>query len=359
MASNNFLNLLSVRESVSGALRSYFRSSSVLEVPVPVIVGITGACENVSTLFRVGDERRLHLTQTGQLALEHALCAAKGVYCITSSFRTDLVDERHLHEFTLIEEEISCDHPIVGIPVTAYDSEKMFDALLCRITDTVKVAIRACVEEVPEAVASLGGDIGYLSEIIGQNFNRITYTTAIDMLNSDGALSIPWGSDLHAEHELLVIELLSRETGGLPLPTFMTHYPKDIKFFNMKVDDQISDVVQSADLILPHAGETVGSAVREHRYELLLDRLASSTMFAHIKELQLATLDDFSAYLDVVREQRTSPHAGYGLGLERLLQFLTRNPDVRSASSTYRLSEMMGFASVLTQSQPGSSSPGF
>lgn len=355
----NFLDLLSVRQSMTDALRGYFKSSNVREVSVPVIVGITGACENVSTLFRVANGPRLHLTQTGQLALEHVLCSLKGVYCITPSFRTDRIDERHLHEFLLIEEELCCDHPIVGMPVAGYDSAEMFEALLSRITSTITAAVRACIDEVPQAVTELGGDVGYLSEVIAGGFNRISYTDAIGMLNDEGNLSISWGSDLRAEHEHLLMELMSRKAGGVHLPTFITHYPKEIKFFNMKVDELNPSVVQSADLILPYAGEAVGSAVREHRFEVLQERLTSSTMFAHITELGLATLDDFSAYLDIVRERRTSPHAGYGIGFERLLQFVTRGADVRSASSAFQLSEMMGFASVLSESQPGSRAPGF
>jgi asparaginyl-tRNA synthetase len=352
-------SLLAVREAATDGARSYYKSSGLVEVAVPVIVGITGACENVSTLFRLDGSALMHLTQTGQLALEHALCQAAGVYCFTRSFRTDRIDERHLHEFTLVEEEICCDHPAIGMPAPQYDSVQMFEALLVRITGAVRAMVRSCVMEVPDEIAELGGNVDDLTEMLSEDFYRVTYGEAVNLLNKRGDALLEWGTDLGAAQEQQLVAFVAEEAGGRPRPTFVTHYPKAIKFFNMRVDDADPRVVQSADLLLPYSGEAVGSAVREHRYPLLVDRLTSSTMFSHIVARNLATLNDFRPYLEVIENCRTAPHAGYGIGLERVLQFILGQTDIREASVPYALSALMGFADVLAQSQSGSRSPGF
>ena len=352
-------DLLAIREAAVDGARSYYKSSGLVEVAVPVIVGITGACENVSTLYRVDGRSRMHLTQTGQLALEHVLCEAPGVYCLTRSFRTDRVDERHLNEFTLVEEEIRCDHPVVGMPVDRYDPARMFEVLLERITGAVRAIVRSCVDHAADEITALGGDPGYLGRTVGDDFARVTYSEAVDLLARSGRHAVTWGADLGAEQEHDLVEIMARENGGRPRPTFVTHYPKDIKFFNMRVDDADPRVVQSADLLLPYSGESVGSAVREHRYSLLVDRLVSSTMFAHIVEQKMATLEDFQPYLEVIENGWAAPHVGYGIGLERVLQFLIRQSDIRAASVPHALSSKMGFTDVLAKAQPGSRSPGF
>jgi asparaginyl-tRNA synthetase len=354
-----FQHLLAIRESSINAARAHYQASGLPEAAVPVLVGITGACENVSTLFHVAGGARVHLTQTGQLALEHALCMSKGIYCITPSFRTDKIDERHLHEFTLIEEEISCEHPAIGMSRDAYDSAQMFEALLARITGSVKAILRGCLTNAPEAITELGGRPEYLADVVDTDFYRISYSDAIEMLNKKGDEEIQWGTDLGAAQERSLVELMAQEHGGVERPTFVTHYPQAIKFFNMKVDDENPAVVQSADLLLPGPGESVGSAVREHRYDLLVDRLTSSTMFAHIVEQKLATLDDFMPYLEVIRGRRTAPHAGYGIGLERVIQFMMGGSDIRAASVSFGLTTMMGWKDVMAAAQSGSRAPGF
>jgi asparaginyl-tRNA synthetase len=359
MRNNELRSLLEIREAATDGARSYYKSSGLLEAAVPVIVGITGACENVSTLFRLDGSARMHLTQTGQLALEHALCQSPGVYCFTRSFRTDRIDERHLHEFTLVEEEICCDHPVVGMPVSGYDPARMFEALLERITGAVRAIVRSCVEDAPDEIAALGGSVDDLGDMLTNDFHRVSYGQALELLNRRRDAALPWGTDLGAAQEQELVTIVAQENGGTPRPTFVTHYPKDIKFFNMRVDDADPEVVQSADLLLPYAGEAVGSAVREHRYPQLVERLRSSTMFAHIVARQLATFDDFRPYLAVIEDGAASPHAGYGIGLERVVQFMLRQTDIRAASVPYQLSALMGFADTLARSQAGSRSPGF
>jgi asparaginyl-tRNA synthetase len=359
MDNRQFQHLLAIRESCISGVRAHYQASGLSEVSVPVLVGITGACENISTLFRVAGGAPIHLTQTGQLALEHALCLAKGVYCLTPSFRTDKIDERHLHEFTLIEEEISCDHPRVGMSRDAYDAAKMFETLLVRITGAVKAIIRSCLDTVPESIAALGGSPDYLAEVVDADFSRISYTNALKLLSKELGEEFPWEADLGASHEQALLQIIAKQYDGVAQPTFVTHYPANIKFFNMKVDDENPAVVQSADLLLPKAGEAVGSAVREHRYGYLVERLTASTMFKHIVQQELATLDDFMPYLSLIQDHRTAPHAGYGIGLERVMQFILGVDDIRAASVPYALTTMMGFSEVLAAAQSGSLAPGF
>jgi asparaginyl-tRNA synthetase len=351
--------LLHVREAAVDGARRYFQQSGLTEVAVPVLVGITGACENVSTLFRLSGDVPVHLSQTGQLALEHALCVTNGVFCQTSSFRTDKIDVRHLSEFTLFEEEICCDHPAIGMSVEDYKSQQMFDALLERVTGAIKAMIANAMDKAQDDVAKLGGDLPYLTEMLTHDFYRISYTDAIEIVSELGTQRIAWGEDLGPEAEHQLLALIARESGGGPRPTFITHYPENIKFFNMKIDDNNTDVVQSADLLLPGVGESVGSAVREYRHDVLLDRLINSVMFKHITEQKLATLEDFGPYLEVIRERRVPPHAGYGIGLERVIQFIAGSDDIRSASVQYRLSDLLGFSSALSEAQPGSTGAGF
>ena len=359
MTTSLLRELLHIREASVDGARSYFQQYGLTEVAVPVLVGITGACENVSTLFRIAGDVPVHLTQTGQLALEHALCVTSGVFCQTSSFRTDKIDTRHLSEFTLFEEEICCDHPAIGMPVEDYDSQYMFEALLGRITGAIKAIVANVIDKAQGDVETLGGDLAYLGEVLTRDFLRISYTDAIEILNKLGTQEIAWGADLGPAEEHQLLTLIARESDGGPRPTFITHYPVNIKFFNMKVDDNNLDVVQSADLLLPGVGESVGSAVREYRHDVIVDRLTNSVMFKHITEQKLASLEDFEPYLDVIRERRVSPHAGYGIGLERVIQFIIGSEDIRSASVQFHLSDLLGFSDTLIEAQPGSNGTGF
>ena len=346
-----------------GAVSSLFRlydGIGLLRIAVPTLVGITGACENVSTLFSIEGSKRLHLTQTGQLALEQALQFAHGVYCETQSFRTDRVDERHLNEFTLIEEEVCCSHPSIGLTVGSYPVDAFFDLLLTHITHAIRALVAGALDEGGEVLDELSADRKRLETALVAPFARVTYSEAIHLLNSRGAVSpITWGQDLKSAHELLLLKIIEERNGTGQIPVFVTHFPKEIKFFNMKVNEDDPRTVYSADLLLPGVGEAVGSALREDDHVKLVDRLLTSVMFAHIRELGLATLDDFAPYLNVVDKGRTAPHAGYGIGLERVIQYIIGCTDIRRSSVTYILNRLMGFGREVDELQRGSESPGF
>ena len=138
-------------------------------------------------------------------------------------------------------------------------------------------------------------------------------------------LEIEWGDDLTHAHELFLVE----KYGNRPL--FITHYPKDIKFFNMRVNDDDPSVVNSADLIMPYSGESVGSAERENDYERLVKRLKESQMF-RILSKRGVTMKDFEEYLNLVKKDPIL-HSGCGIGFTRVSQSVMGFEDIRMATS--------------------------
>jgi asparaginyl-tRNA synthetase len=356
------LGLLSrIHRASTNELYSHYEALGLLRVSVPTLVGITGACENISTLFSIEGNNRVHLTQTGQLALEHALQFADGLYCSTQSFRTDRIDHRHLSEFTLIEEEVCCTHPSVGFIPFAYQHADFFDHLLLQITQAVRSLIYGALVHCSEELGLLRADRQRLETALITPFARITYSEALALLNDKNVEGdeLAWGQDLKAADELRLLKLIEESRLAGPTPVFVTHFPKEIKFFNMKVCDSDPRTVYSADLLLPGVGEAVGSAVREDDYEVLVERLRTSTMFLHIREQGMASLEDFEPYLSVIRDRRTAPHAGYGIGLERVVQYIIGAGDIRLSSVTYLLSVLMRFTAELENMPISGDGPGF
>jgi asparaginyl-tRNA synthetase len=302
---------------------------------VPQIVGITGACENVDTLFKVKSRVPVPLffSQTGQLTLEQALRHVPGVYTVMQSGRDEeLEDERHLRQFMLTEEEF--DWSLSGHG-GAYDEEKMYGALLGRIEAAIKAMAGAVLTAHGRELAEqFGRDTGELAAGLAGPFPRISYDDAVALLRENGWWELAWGDDLTATHEAKIVELMA--DGGAPRPVFIMRYPKEIKFFNMKVSERDDRVVLSADLVFPYAGEGVGSAVREHDGGKLTERLLGSTMYRLHRE-RGGTLDEFRWYLDLVSSGETRPHAGYGVGNERLIQYLLGKRDIRDCSLFHRM----------------------
>lgn len=300
-------------------------------VNVPQIVGITGACENVDTLFRVQNRLSLPLfmTQTGQLALEQSLQSFNGVWTVIHSGRDEeKEDERHLRQFLLTEEEFDC--TLAKMKRENYDEEKMYETLLLHIERSVKYIIKTILDYNERVLKEIyGRNIEKLYEAVEKSFLRISYEEAVKILNKKGFKKLRFGDDLKAEHEKLIVKILN--SGKSELPVFIMKYPKEIKFFNMKVYAKDPRLVLSADLILPYAGEAVGSAVREHDFKKLNERLLDSTMYKlHVK--RGGKYEDFMWYLDIIKKKKTNPHAGYGIGNERLLQYIFGASDIRNVS---------------------------
>lgn len=306
----------------------HYRQIGLQYVQVPQIVGITGACENVDTLFKIGNRLDLPLffTQTGQLALEQALQNFSGTYTIIHSGRDEEVeDARHLRQFGLTEEEF--DWSFANGKSKRYDEEKMYDVLLIHIEKTVRAMVETVMRDCRKELKNFFKvDTNKLKASLSGKFERVTYDEAVKKLQKNGFPALKWGDDLKSEHEAAVVKFFGAR------PVFIMRYPKDIKFFNMKVSSRDPRVVLSADLILPTSGEAAGSAVREHDGEKLKERLLSSVMFRLHKE-RGGKYEDFTWYIeDIIMKGRTQPHAGYGIGNERVLQFILGDKDIRNCS---------------------------
>ena len=299
-----------VESALYRGAESYFKENGFTHIPsVPHIVDITGACENVDTLYSMdyhGNEA--FLTQTGQTALEILLTnGVEKVCCMIHSFRAESeVDNRHLTEFPLIELEFTYDEKKDG-----------FVLLLDHIEGTIKSMVKSALSE-QGVLSELGVDIGRLKKIVEEPFVRISYDEAVKIAGKE------WGDDLDAEAEHKVLQKFGQK------PVFVMRYPEEIKFFNMKRNRKQPRIVDSADLLLPFSGEAVGSAVRESNYRLLIEKLKKSQMFK-IMSKRGKDLKDFSFYLDAVKANPV-PHAGGGIGLPRVTQFVLGVKDIRKAT---------------------------
>jgi asparaginyl-tRNA synthetase len=299
--------IVKIESSLLKGARQYFEEQGFTEIVVPHMTKATGACENIATMFEIdyfGPKR--YLSQTGQLYLEVLTPFLGKVWCTGPSFRAEpMADERHLTEFTLIELEFAGD----------------FKRLLEHIEGVMCSMISCTLKENTKELTLLNANIDRLRGI-KRPFQRITYTKAVELLSD---LEVKWGDDLKSNHEKLLVTL----TGNQPL--FITHYPKAIKFFNMKENDENPTVANSADLLLPVSGEAVGAAEREYRYEKLRERLESSSMFRQLVE-RGGSIEDFKWYLEFYETHRIL-HSGCGIGLNRVTQFVLGTDDIRATTA--------------------------
>lgn len=296
-----------IESSLLKGARRYFEEQGFTEVVVPHMTKATGACENIATMFEInyfGPKR--YLSQTGQLYLEVLTPFLKKVWCVGPSFRAEpLADERHLTEFTLIELEFAGN----------------FKELLDNVEGTICSMIDSALAEREEELMFLNADTERLRRV-RKPFAKMTYTKAIELLADFG---VEWGDDLKSSHEKMLVNL----AGNRPL--FVTHFPKAIKFFNMKENDEDSSIVNSADLLLPVSGEAVGAAEREYRREKLRERLADSTMFKQLVE-KGGSLEDFKWYLKFYGNHGFL-HSGCGIGLNRVTQLVLGTDDIRATTA--------------------------
>lgn len=330
-------NLIKINEAMYWGVVEHYKKIRLQYVDVPEIVGITGACESIDTLFKVGNrlDLPLFITQTGQLSLEQALQLFSGVFTVIHSGRDEeKEDERHLRQFRLVEEEFDC--TLADMKRNEYNEEKMYKTLLEHIERAIKAMIKGaylvCGLELEKIY---GRSKKVFEEVLSSPFLRINYEEAILILNRNGFPELKFGDDLKASHEQLIVKMVnqrSRRNTETDLPVFVMRYPKEIKFFNMKVSEKDPRVVLSADLIFPYSGEGVGAAVREQRGKFLKDRLLSSTMFKLHQE-RGGKYRDFAWYVDeIIGKGKTNPHAGYGIGNERVIQFILGRNDIRDCS---------------------------
>jgi len=286
--------------------RKYFDNNDFTEIIVPHLTRATGACENIATMFTVDHfGENCYLAQTGQLYLEVLTPFLKKVWCIGPSFRAEpAVDERHLTEFTLIELEFEGD----------------LWELMHHVEGVIHSMIQECLTARTDELELLGVDKDKVN--VNPPFKKVSYTDAVEQLSSFG---VKWGDDLKSTHEKALVEIFGNR------PLFITHYPKAIKFFNMKQNSSNPHIVNSTDLILPFSGEAVGAAERECEYEPLLQRLKDSNMLRQLIE-KGGSLHDFDWYLEFYRQYGGTMHSGCGIGLNRVTQYVLGSSDIRAST---------------------------
>lgn len=288
---------------------------------MPEIVGVTGACENIDTLFKVDYfGKQAYLAQSDQLYLELITPYLKKVYAEIQSFRMEPeADDRHLCQFALFEIEHlgDLDELLNNIEaIVKRSANEVRNLWLLADQESQK----ALGQNFPDAIFMCSP--GDWANWLASPFKRITYSSAVGTLKSNGFPELNWGDDLKAPHEKKLVELNG--------PMFVTHYPLPIKFFNMKRNEDDPRVVNSADLLLPRAGESAGSAEREHTHEEILTRLKSSDMYKRLIELG-GKDEDFSWYLDAHKGRDIPLHSGAGIGMARVAQFVLGLDDIREA----------------------------
>jgi asparaginyl-tRNA synthetase len=319
---NTFGAVARVRNALTIAVHSFFQELEFFNVHTPIITAsdAEGAGEmfQVTTLpFETFDSsagidysrdffgKKASLTVSGQLSAETYATALGRVYTFGPTFRAENSNtSRHLAEFWMIEPEMSfCD--INGNMDLAEDFLKY----------VLKYVLDNCEEDMVFFNTFIHkGIIDDLRAVINSSFTRISYTKAIEDLKASSVsfeYPVSWGIDLASEHEKYLTEEIYKG------PVIITDYPKDIKAFYMKMNGD-GKTVRAMDVLVPRLGEIIGGSERENRYDLLLDR---------IKEQGLNP-EDYWWYLDL-RKYGTVPHAGFGLGFERLVQYVTGMTNIR------------------------------
>ena len=249
--------------------------------------------------------KETNLTVSGQLEGETFAMAFRNIYTFGPTFRAENSNTaRHASEFWMIEPEIAF--------ADLKDNMKLAEAM-------IKYIINYVMENAPEEMAFFNsfidkGLIERLNNIVNSDFGSVTYTEAVDILKKSGKefqYPVEWGVDLQTEHERFLTEEVFKK------PLFVTDYPKDIKAFYMRLNDD-GKTVAACDLLVPGVGEIIGGSQREERLDVLLNRM---------KELDLNE-EDYWWYLDL-RKYGGVKHSGYGLGFERIIMYITGMSNIR------------------------------
>ena len=313
-----FNALLNVRSSALTALRAELVRNGYTEVSTSSLVNIAGSCENPYASFTLNYYgREAHLSQSAQLQLEALVIRLKrGVFTVNNSFREENYDDpeakgRRLSEFTLLEPE----KPYEGL-----SAEEALNEIIKTEEKIIKSATREVLEHYEKDIALLGGKIDYLKSVLDKSFARLTYDEALKLLNKEGE-NYKFGDDLNVKEERKILAHFDN------IPTFVTHYPAKIKFFNMKRTPD-GERVYSVDLLMPRLGETIGGAVREEDGEKIKSYLLGSKIANYIKERHGDPLEPFREYFNLFEQEKPTLRGGFGIGFERFVGFLLNSNDI-------------------------------
>lgn len=318
-----FNALLNVRAIALESFRENLKQKGYTEVTTSSLVNIAGSCENPYASFKLNYYgREAHLSQSAQLQLESLVIRLKRpVFTINNSFREESYDDpevkgRRLSEFTLIEPEIPFIRPVYLYgPTTPEDA---LDILIHKQTDIIREVLLKTLPNCEKEIALLGGDINYLEKV--WLFNKITYDKALEILNKNN-YNYKFGDDLGIKEERQILSYFNN------VPTFITHYPASIKFFNMKRTLD-GERVYSVDLLLPPLGETIGGAIREENGEKIKQQLLESKIATYIQERNLDPIQQFSEYFSLFEQEEPILRGGFGIGFERFIGFLLNSNDI-------------------------------
>lgn len=296
LRSTRMRDILNVRSTVFGAIHEFFRSEGYEEFQSPIITPL--ACEGGATLFPVDYfDDEVYLTQSWQLYAEAGIFGMGDIYTIAPSFRAEKSrTPRHLTEYWHAEVE--------GLWLDLEDLIELGEGLVIHIVEEV-------LEKNRKELENLEADVEYL-ENLESPFPVITYEEAVSKLQEDG-MDVEYGEDFGVPEE-------KRLTSFYDKPVFVTHYPKEIKAFYMKRDEDDPDKVLGYDLMVPHVGELIGASVREVGIESLEKRLEEEGEDPSVYDWFLET-----------RRYGSVPHAGYGLGIERVIMWLLNLDHIRDA----------------------------
>lgn len=315
---DKFNALLNVRAVALTALREALVQDGYTEVSTSSLVNIAGSCENPYASFKLNYYgREAHLSQSAQLQLEALVIRLKrGVFTVNNSFREENYDDpaakgRRLSEFTLIEPEK---------PLSGLSAEAALDEIIATEERIIKFAVKNVLVGQRKDIELLGGNVRYLKSILNQPFCRLTYDEALVLLNQQGG-RYQFGDDLNISEERQILTHFENR------PTFVTHYPAKIKFFNMK---RTSDGLRvfSVDLLMPRLGETIGGAVREEDGKKIQQYLLESKIARYIQEQSGDPLEPFREYLNLFKQEKPILRGGFGIGFERFVGFLLNSNDI-------------------------------
>jgi asparaginyl-tRNA synthetase len=321
---NTFGAITRVRHSLAQAIHGYFHDNGFYWVNTPIITG--SDCEGAGELFRVSTldfanlprradgsvdferdffDGEAYLTVSGQLEVESYCLAMSKVYTFGPTFRAENSNtSRHLAEFWMIEPEVA----FADLAANADLAEDLLKHAFRKVLDECEDDIAFFNQRIDDTV------LARLTQMIERPFERMPYTEAIDILRGSGEsfeFPVEWGVDLASEHERYLCE---RHVGG---PVVIVDYPRDIKAFYMRLNDD-ERTVAAMDVLAPGIGEIIGGSQREERLEVLDARMDP------------ALREELWWYRDL-RRYGTVPHAGFGLGFERLLNYVTGMENVRDA----------------------------
>jgi len=335
---NTFAAVFRVRSVVAFAIHKFFQEKGYVYVHTPIITG--SDAEGAGEMFRVTaldmanpphDEagnldfakdffgRETSLTVSGQLNVETYCMAFRNVYTFGPTFRAENSNTaRHAAEFWMIEPEIAF--------ADLTDNMNLAEEMM-------KYIIHYALDNAPEEMAFFNNFVDKtlfqrLENILDSEFGHITYTEAVELLEKENSIfeyPVQWGVDLQTEHERYLTEKVFKK------PVFVSDYPKDIKAFYMRLNED-NKTVAAMDLLVPGIGEIIGGSQREERYEELQRRMKDSGLIP----------EEYGWYLDI-RKYGGVKHAGYGLGFERMIMYLTGMSNIRDVISFPRTANSCEF----------------